>query len=174
MSNTVYRNTNTQSVDCFNHWINKRIPNWFCKCNLSTKRGFSYTPFKQQRPVLKCCLTKYVAPYAAPNSHKKDVNCSFLSSLQWMVRGVIGPTGQPVPNPATRDNRRELAVVPIPHQLMAGSSVPDKLKRHRTVTFSRAQVPYVDLGLDTTHTTHTRTTFVCHALSLRNSQFFMR
>ena len=83
--------------------------------------------------------------YATPNSHKKDVNCSFLSSLQWMVRGVIGPTGQLVPNPATRDNRRELAVVPIPHQLMAGSSVLDKLKRHRTVTFSHAQVPYVRL-----------------------------
>ena len=86
-----------------------------------------------------------------------------------MVRGVIGPIGQPVPNPATRDNRRELAVVPIPYQLMAGSSVPDKLKRLRTVTFSRAQVPYVDLGLDMS-----RTTFVCHALSLRDSQFFMR
>ena len=86
-----------------------------------------------------------MAAYAAPNSHKKDVNCSFLSSLQWMVRGVTGPTGQHVPNPATRDNRRELAVVPIPHQLMAGRSVPDKLKRHRTVTFSHAQVPYVRL-----------------------------
>lgn len=62
------------------------------------------------------------------------------SPVQWMVRGVTGPTGQPVPNPATRDNRRELAVVPIPHQLMAGSSVLDKLKRHRTVTFSHAQI----------------------------------
>lgn len=62
-----------------------------------------------------------------------------------MVRGVIGPTGQPVPNPATRDNRREFALVTIPHQLMAGTSVLDKLKRHRTVMYSHAQVPYVRL-----------------------------